>query len=129
MYQEILSSSFIPYIDDLTEPDEDGNSFLVQDGASPHSSKSTTQFLKCKKVNVIAWPGYSPDMNLIENLWGYMAGLVYPDGKAYPNIKTLERACRAAWKSISEEYIQNLFDSMDKRVKALVANKGGPTSY
>ena len=43
-----------------------------QDGAKPHTARSVTQWLRDCEVHFIHdWPGNSPDLNLIENL--YMA--------------------------------------------------------
>jgi hypothetical protein len=36
---------------------------------------------------------YSPDMNITENLCGYMVKKVYPDGKKYSNVELLDNAC------------------------------------
>jgi transposase len=41
-----------------------------QDGARSHAAKRTTDYLKSKKVEVLAdWPPYSPDLNAIERIW------------------------------------------------------------
>jgi transposase len=42
----------------------------MHDGAPCHKAKSITKFLAEKDVKNLSWPGYSPDMNPIANLWG-----------------------------------------------------------
>lgn len=38
------------------------------------------------------WPSRSPNLNLIENLWGILSRAVYKNSKQYNNIKELENA-------------------------------------
>jgi transposase len=45
---------------------------FLQDGAPCHASKHVKNFLEDKPVEVIDWPGNSPDLNPIENCWNYM---------------------------------------------------------
>ena len=48
-----------------------GYSFM-HDVAPCHNSKSTRTFLECKGIPILEWPGNSPDMTPIENVWNIM---------------------------------------------------------
>ena len=40
-----------------------------QDNAEPHSARVTKVWLRSKRVRVLDWPAYSPDLSPIENVW------------------------------------------------------------
>ena len=42
---------------------------FMQDGVPCHCSKIVTDFFRANKITLLEWPGNSPDVNLIENLW------------------------------------------------------------
>ena len=54
-----------------------------QDGASIHTARSTKKVLSDRKIPVLPFPPYSPDLNIIENLWGIVSHKIYGDGKEY----------------------------------------------
>ena len=102
------------------------NYIFMHDKAPCHFSASTQRFMADRGVDVLPWPGNSPDLNPIEKVWDIMKKQTNktPNNKAkfWENITSL-------WYSINRKEIMALYDSMPKRVEAVYKAKGGPTQY
>ncbi len=48
------------------------NHIFIQDNAPCYTSKATKEWFKTQHLNVLDWPDNIPDMNIIENVWGYL---------------------------------------------------------
>ncbi|KAJ6252742.1 transposable element-related [Anaeramoeba flamelloides] len=98
------------------------NWLLMQDGAPAHTSNSTKEYLSNKCLVLKNWPPNSPDLNPIENLWGIMGRRI---SKESPNTeRKLEIIVRKVWKNIEWEVIENLINSMEKRLRLVVQLNG-----
>ena len=101
---------------------------FMHDGAPCHRSKIVTEFLRKQKIKTLDWPGNSPDMNPIENLWHLMKDKVAE--KQPTSAKGLVEAIKRVWVSeITVEYCQNPIDSMPRRLAAVIKSSGGHTKY
>ena len=81
------------------------------------------------RVNVLIWPPQNPDLNIIENVWGFMANIVYRNGKQHTSKDLLKQAILDAWSELKTEYIQKLYLSIPKRLLDCLNRKGGYTKY
>ena len=74
------------------------------------------EFFKANSIEVLApWPGNSPDLNPIENLWAILKKQV--DKRKPTNCKQLQTLIQYEWSSIHSELINKLVSSMPKRFK------------
>ena len=106
------------------------NICFVQDNASVHTSSLTKDWLKKNNnFECMNWPALSPDLNPIENIWGYISEKVYLNKPSYSNKLALKNAIEKAWEEISLNYIENLINSMPKRIGMVIYNKGKTINY
>ena len=80
-----------------------------QDNASIHRSKLTQKWFVDNSIDVLPWPAKSPDLKIIENVWGKLVRAVYPNGKQYITREELLIAIGTAWWEVSETYLQKLY--------------------
>ena len=90
--------------------------------------KKTRQWLRGHGVEVIKWPGNSPDLNLIENLWSIFKGKL--EAKHCKNLAELKDEIEKMWREeITLELCATLANSMPARLQAVLDNNGGHTKY
>lgn len=99
-----------------------------QDGAPCHRAKQVKEWLQQQRIEVLDWPGNSPDLNPIENLWNILKRRVAI--RRPKNLGELQNAIRSAWTyDITHELCQKLVHSMPKRVELVLKNKGQSIRY
>lgn len=103
-------------------------SVFMHDGAPCHRSKLVSDYLNEKKIEKLAWPGNSPDLNPIENLWAVLKKKV---AERQPSDAVhLVQVIKEVWvKEIDAEYCRTLVESMPRRLTDVVRAKGSHTKY
>ena len=100
----------------------------MHDNAPSHAANATRQFLARKGISgkkLMMWPPASPDLNPIENLWAIVKKKIYVGGRQHENKVDLWDAIQAACKDVNCTEIENLTNSLDKRVMLVFEKKGG----
>ena len=77
-----------------------------------------------EEVATTEWPAYSPDLNLIENVWSVLQTKVYESGQ-FNNKKDLLAEIKRCARRIEPSTIKSLYASMNKRLVAVLEAKGG----
>ena len=92
-----------------------------QDNAPVHTASTIKNFFLENKWEVLDWPPYSPDLNIIENLWAIVKKRLAKQTVLWEN---LDEKVQEIWNSIDLETIQKLYDSISDRLKAVVDSTG-----
>ncbi|GFV46819.1 transposable element Tc1 transposase [Trichonephila clavipes] len=98
-----------------------------QDNARPHVAKTVKSYLDSQQVQLLPWPAYSPDMSPIEHEWDIVGRRIARDPVA--STDELWLRIQTIWNTLPQTDIKNLFNSMPRRVAALIAARGGHTKY
>ena len=64
----MLENNLLPFAKRLFS----ANNVFQQDNTPIHTSKLTRTFFQERNTNVSNWPARSPDLNPIENAWGFV---------------------------------------------------------
>jgi hypothetical protein len=125
-YIQVLKERMIPQ---AMEWYPNGNFTFQHDSAPCHKAKTVTKFLEAEKIHVLPWPGNSPDLNPIENLWELLKRDISKN--LITNKRDLIEKLINVWHHSEEikKICQNLIKSMTRRVEAVIAAKGGHTKY
>ncbi|PRD31475.1 UNVERIFIED_CONTAM: Transposable element Tcb1 transposase [Trichonephila clavipes] len=79
-------------------------------------------------MKLLPWPAYSPDMLPIEHVWDLVGWSLARDPRPAAANDELLLRIRAIWNSLSQTF-KICFDSMPRRIAALIAAGGGYTKY
>ena len=127
LYSEMLDDKFLGTLRDLEINKKD--IYFQQDNDPKHTSNLATDWFWKKKVDKLEWPPNSPDMSIIENLWDYLDRKIRLRSPIPTNLNQMWAALVEEWGNIENDYIEKLYESMPRRVAALLEAKGGHTKY
>ncbi|GFV90069.1 transposable element Tc3 transposase [Trichonephila clavipes] len=107
-----------------------GDKFVfMDDNATCHRTLAVQDCLDSEGIQRLAWPARSPDLNPIENVWDALGRQVA--GRNYPptNKNTLIRALTEEWDQLPQQLLDNVVQSMVRRVECCITLHGGHISY
>jgi len=125
-YIDVLQKRLVP---ELEKRFPDGSGIFQQDLAPCHTSKIVKNFMTEKNIQVLDWPGNSPDVSPIENLWAICKSRLRTMDCTTKEM--LIQALIQVWyrdPKINSD-CSNLVDSMPNRVQMLIKNRGGHIRY
>ena len=93
-----------------------------QDGAPAHTTKLLKEwFTDCGIDYIKDWPGNSPDLSPIENLWAIMKA--HLRNRDTSTIDKLRVTLQEEWDSLDRQILQKLADSVLRRLKEVLSRK------
>lgn len=122
-YLEILRTRLPYHFPDLFG----GELIFQQDNATPHKKTNVKEWLENRDVKTLEWPAQSPDLNVIEDVWNHLKYQMA--GKVYEDLDEVWEELKVLWKKIPVDFIQDLYQSLPRRVQALHRAKGKNTKY
>ena len=127
LYCAILEDELLGFIKYFKKKRKD--ILFQQDNDLKHKSKLATSWFQDHKIEVMDWPAQSPDLNPIEHLWVHLKKKL----SAYPTppngINELWERTQQEWEAIEPAVVQNLIESMPRRVEEVYRANGEYTDY
>ncbi|GFT47853.1 transposable element Tcb1 transposase [Trichonephila clavipes] len=120
---EVLEAVVLPYVQGLA------TAIFQQDNGRPHVARIVQKFFVNHQIELLPWPARSPDLSLIENMWSMVAHRLTQITPLAATPDQLWQRVEAAWSVVPQEHIQSLFESMPRRVAAVISNNGGYSGY
>ena len=105
------------------------NLILQQDNARPRVARVCQDFLANNYIAPLAWPPYSPDLTPIEHMWDELDRRVRKRRNPPATLAQLRNAFIDEWNNIPMRTVNALVNSIQRRIRAAAAARGGHTRY
>ena len=119
---EILPPQLVPFL-------QQHNLTLQQDNARPRVTRISTAYLQAHNIDVLPWPAFSTDPNPIEHLWDELDRRVRRRDNPPSSVPKLEQTLLQEWNNIHQMTVNNLINSMIRRVQSALEANGRHTRY
>lgn len=96
---------------------------VMQDNTSVHTSSFTSRWLEENFVDVLPWTAQRSDLNIIENVWGFMTRLVYEEGRPFENVNTLQEVIVTACERVATTYIRKMYRFIPDRLISVLERR------
>jgi len=126
-YVDILNHHLLPSMAESGIDEED--IIFQQDNDPKHTSRRAREWFEEHNIHLLDWPAQSPDVNVIEHLWGILKKKLIAYEHPPKGVWELWERVVVEWGQITAEDCQKLIESMPRRIEAVIKAKGGHTKY
>ena len=131
-YREVVGRHFLPSGEAIFGSHSVRSWVLQQDGDPTHrASKPVVAEFNRRRFSSVEilpdWPGNSPDLSPIENVWGIVRTNV--DKKGCKTFDEYKRAVDREFEQLDKGVVKRMFQSMPKRMRDCVLNDGDRIDY
>ena len=113
---------------DMDEAFPNSEGILQQDLAPCHRANKVKTLFSEMGIHLLDWPGNSPDLNPIENLWAIVK--LEARKRDCTTLDKMTQAIIVIWFDPKmKQHCSKLVDSMPKRVKEVIQKRGGHIKY
>ncbi|GFX21498.1 transposable element Tcb1 transposase [Trichonephila clavipes] len=120
---EVLEPVVLPYLQDLAA------AVFQQDNARPHVTRIVQRFFVNNQIELLPWLARSLDLSPIEKMRSVFAQPLIQITPPAATPDQLWQRVEAAWSVVPQQHIQSLFESIVRRVEAVISNNGGYSGY
>ncbi|GFW48937.1 transposable element Tcb2 transposase [Trichonephila clavipes] len=107
-----------------------GDKFVfMDDNATCHRTLAVQDCLDSEGTQRLVWPARSPDLNPIDNEWDALERQVAGRNYHPSNKNTLIRALTEEWDKLPQQLLDNVVQSIVRRVECCITLHGGPIPY
>jgi hypothetical protein len=99
----------------------------MEDGASQHTAKLTTQLHNLNSIDKMCWPANSPNLNLIENIWHLLKQSVTK--RLLRTLAELRQCIEEEWAALQLSDLARYIGNINEHYQAVIDAKGGHTKW
>ena len=127
------SKLYSPFLEEKIVPLMSENKYIYQqDNAPYHTSSLMLKFFAERKIEVMYWPPYSPDLNPIENIWNVVKTQTRKKIIKQNKIRRKSIDIIEILTNMPISFINNIIfasQTMDNRIEALYNNNFSTIDY
>ena len=103
------------------------NSIFQPDNDPKHTTRIAKTYFDENLIEKLDWPSQTPDLNPIEHLWATLDYRIPTESRV--NLQTFLAEIQDDWNALPGDILANLVNSMQRRLQAVIDNKGRNTKY